>query len=61
MYKSGSGQKVNVSKFGIFFRKNTREDDRNKVKEILEIQRMMDQDCYLGMPMLFGKSKVMAL
>ena len=42
VYKSGLGHEVNVSKSGIFFSKNTREDDRNKAKEILEIQKMMD-------------------
>ena len=35
MYKKGSGQKVNVSKFGIFFNKNTSDEDRNKGKDIL--------------------------
>ena len=57
VYKRGLGQKVNVRKSGILFSKNTREEDRSKANEILGIHRTMERDMYLGLSLLFRRSR----
>ena len=57
LYKRVSSQEVNVGKFGIWFSKKTSEEDRRSTREILGIQRSMEQDRYLGLPLLFGRYK----
>ena len=52
---------MNVRKSGLWFSKNTREEDRKVVMEILGIQRSIEKDCYLGLPLLFGRSKAKEL
>ena len=61
VYKRASGQKINTSKSGIMFSKNTINVDRKSVKEILRIQRSMGEDNYLGLSLMFGRSKAKEL
>ena len=56
-YGKASGQVVNTDKSGILFSSNTRNVDRVNSMNILNIQRPMNQDSYLGLPLLFGRSK----
>ena len=57
VYRQASGQEVNMEKSRILFSKNTKSGDKELVKEILGVQRSMEQDIYLGLPIMFGKSK----
>ena len=57
VYKNALGQKVNLSKSGIMFSKNTSEVDRKTSIEILGISRLMESDSYLGLPLMFGRNK----
>ena len=61
VYRLASGQEVNIDKLRIMFSRNTRESDRRTTKEVLGIQRSMEHDCYLGLPLLFGRSKAKEL
>ena len=56
-YKQASRQEVNVGKLGILFSKKTSVTDMSMAMRVLGIQRSMEQDCYLGLPLLFGRSK----
>ena len=57
VYKHASGQEVNLDKSGLMFSKNTVETDKIMVREVLGICRPMENDCYLGLPLMFGRSK----
>ena len=61
VYRQASGQEVNVSKSRIMFSKNTRTSDRQLATGILGIQRSMEHDSYLGLLLLFGRSKAKEL
>ena len=56
-YGKASGQVVNIDKSGILFSSNTRNVDKVNSMNILNIQRPMSQYSYLGLPLLFGRSK----
>ena len=57
LYNRASRQEVNVRKSGMLFSKNTSVESRRMVMEVLGFQRSMENECYLGMPLLFGRSK----
>ena len=57
VYRQSSGQEVNMDKSGILLSKNTRNEDKEMVKEILGVQRSIKHDIYLGLPIMFGRSK----
>ena len=61
VYKQASGHEVNVSKSGIMFSKNTASADRQRAMEILRISRSMEQDNYLGLPLMFERCKATEL
>ena len=56
-YEKVSGQIVNTDKSGILFSSNTGDEDKITSMDILNIHRPMNQDIYLGLPLLFGRSK----
>lgn len=62
-YEAAFGQSINRQKNPYFFRKNTRQEVRQAIQQML-IQQMLGgrvmTDCekYLGLPMATGKSKV---
>ena len=56
-YEKASGQIVNTDKSGILFSSNTGDEDKITSMDILNIHRPMNQDIYLGLPLLFGRSK----
>ena len=56
-YEKASGQCVNSDKSGIWFSSNTRNEDKITAMNILNIHRPMNQDSYLGLPLIFGRSK----
>ena len=60
-YKRASGQEVNLGKLAIFFSRNTTDEDKNMAMEILGIRRSLEHESYLGLPMLFGRSKAKEL
>ena len=43
------------------FSNNTMEVDRREATKVLCISRSMENDSYLGLPLLFGRSKVKEL
>ena len=61
VYKQAFRQEVNVNKSGIMFSKITSETDRQTAIEIMRIQRSMEHDNYLGLPLMFGRSKAKEL
>ena len=56
-YGEASGQVVNNDKSSILFSSNTNEEDKICSMDILNIHRPMTLDTYLGLPLLFGRSK----
>ncbi|XP_050211677.1 uncharacterized protein LOC126661842 [Mercurialis annua] len=56
-YASASGQEINLAKSSLFFRRNTLENLRVQLKQILNVIRIGGQDKYLGIPALVTKSK----
>ena len=61
LYNRASGHEVNVRKLGLLFNKNTSEKNRKREMKVLGFQRSMEKDCYLGLPLLFGRSKAKEL
>ena len=59
--KEAFDQEVNVCKSRIMFSKNTRELDKREATKILGFTRIMQNDCYLGLPLFFGRGKVKEL
>ena len=57
-YEAASGQAINRQKTSLFFSKNTRQDVRNTIQQMLRARVMHDCESYLGLPMTCGRSKV---
>ena len=57
VYKLASSQEVNLDKSRLMFSKNTGATDKLMVKEVLGISRSMQNDSYLGLPLMFERSK----
>ena len=57
-YEAASGQAINRQKTSLFFSKNTRQDVRNTIQQMLGARVMHDCERYLGLPMTCGRSKV---
>ena len=62
IYESASGQMINRDKFAVLFSPNTSLDDRQRVRQILNIQmeaKRMEakSERYLGLPVSIGKSR----
>ncbi|XP_016694556.2 uncharacterized protein [Gossypium hirsutum] len=56
-YKSCLGQSVNFEKSSVFFSKNTLEEDRSQVVNLLRVRRSNDPERYLGLPNIVGRKK----
>ncbi|OMO57964.1 reverse transcriptase [Corchorus capsularis] len=56
-FELASGQQINTDKSAILFSKNTLEDLRSMIMNYLGVQRILDRDKYLGMPILIGRAK----
>lgn len=61
VYKHASGQEVNNDKSRLMFSRNTSEADKIMMRHVLGICRSMENDCYLGLPLMFGRSKAKQL
>ena len=46
-----------MEKFGIFFSSNTSEMTKDLVKQTLNVQSGLENDKYLGLPIMIGKDK----
>lgn len=60
-YCKASGQKINCEKSTLYFSPNTGEDMKKRICEILEMKETNDPSKYLGLPSIWGRSKVEAL
>ena len=57
-YEAASGQAINRQKTTLFFSKNTRQEVRDAIQQLLGARVMSECEKYLGLPMPNGKSKV---
>ena len=57
-YEATSSQAINRQKTTLFFSKNTRQEVRDAIQQLLGAQVMSKCEKYLGLPMPNGKSKV---
>ena len=48
---------INLKKFGIIFSNNTSTLDKADAMNILDIHRLLEKERYLGLPLMFGRSK----
>ena len=48
---------VNTNKSGIMFSTNTSISDKETAMNILNIHRLLENDCYLGLPLLFSRNR----
>ena len=58
LYKVASGQKINANKSSVFFNKNTPNDRRCEVLNMLGPMQDTRHKKYLGLPSIIGNSKV---
>lgn len=56
-YEVASGQKVNLQKSSIFFRKDCMEEVKDALKGVIGIQSEALSERYLGLPTAVGRSK----
>jgi hypothetical protein len=56
-YEEVSRQKLNTSKTGIYFSRNTPVETRQQILDVVEILSSQRYDTYLGLPALVGKSR----
>mgnify|MGYP000848354711 FL=1 len=56
-YEEAAGQKVNTEKSSVFFSKNTKEETRERVKNVLGSMQNVQPGKYLGLPSMIGRSK----
>ena len=56
-YEEAAGQKVNTEKSSVFFSKNTKEETRERVKNVLGSMQNDQPGKYLGLPSMIGRSK----
>ncbi|OMO80722.1 reverse transcriptase [Corchorus capsularis] len=56
-FELASGQQVNIDKSAVMFSGNTPVDLREIIMRHLRIQKVLDQDRYLGLPIMIGRSK----
>lgn len=57
VYEEDSGQLVNLEKSSILFNKNVNEEQRARICQTLENVKEISQGKYLGLPMVFTRSK----
>jgi hypothetical protein len=59
-YKMASGQKMNTNKTGIFFSRNTTNDEKEQIQKLAGIPIDQCYDTYLGLLALVGRSRTKA-
>jgi hypothetical protein len=57
LYEACSGQKINKDKSSVLFSKNVKMQERDQVKQILQLSSDAKTDRYLGLPIHIGRSK----
>ncbi|XP_071912244.1 uncharacterized protein [Coffea arabica] len=57
LYKSASGQEINLDKSAIVFSSNTNSEVRHSITNYLGIKEVVTHDKYLGLPTIIGRSK----
>ncbi|KAL3536252.1 hypothetical protein ACH5RR_004713 [Cinchona calisaya] len=57
LYKKELGQKVNLEKSSMFISKNTDPQTRGEVQATLQGIKIVNQEKYLGLPLVIGRSK----
>ena len=57
-YEEASSQAINRQKTSLFFSKNTTEEVKREIQQLLGARIMNNCEKYLGLPMASGKSKV---
>lgn len=56
-YEAASGQAINLQKPEIFFSRNTPEETKNNISNILGVRQVLGTGKYLGVPSMIGRSK----
>ena len=56
--EAATGQAINRQKTSLFFSRNTREEIKQTIQQMLGARIMTDYEKYLGLPMACGKTKV---
>ncbi|OMP06477.1 hypothetical protein CCACVL1_01552 [Corchorus capsularis] len=57
MFEAASGQKININKSAVLFSANTTSGVKDELMNFLGVQRVLDNDKYLGLPIMIGRSK----
>ena len=57
LYEKVSGQKINMEKSAIYFSSNTKSEDRGMLRQLLKVQAALEEDRYLGIPIMIGRDK----
>ena len=57
LYEEHFGQMVNVNKSALFFNPNTRNELRERIKDLFEVKRTENMGKYLGIPALIGRDR----
>ena len=57
-YEAALGQAINRQKTSLFFSRNTREEVKQNIQQMLGARIITDCEKYLGLPMACGKSKI---
>jgi hypothetical protein len=58
VYEEESSQRLNDDKTSIFFSRNTSQETRNRIMEVVGVQDSQRFDTYLGLPALVGNSRM---
>ncbi|KAL6190712.1 hypothetical protein ACLB2K_037106 [Fragaria x ananassa] len=61
LYCTTSGQSINVNKSSLYFSPNTRQEIVHLLSLVLNMKAVDDPGMYLGLPTVWGRSKVAAL
>ncbi|XP_058741949.1 uncharacterized protein LOC131614373 [Vicia villosa] len=56
-YELASGQVVNLDKSEVSFIQNVREEDKSMIRDRMGVKIVSNHSKYLGLPMIFGRSK----
>ena len=56
-YEVASSQKVNMDKSALYFSSNTKGEDRGMIRQMLNIQAALEEDKYLGIPIMIERDK----
>ena len=57
LYEKVLGQKINMDKSTLYFSSNTTNEDRGMLRQLLNVQVALEEDIYLGIPIMIGRDK----